>query len=326
MMISYEKEFCVNVNDLIVGVLGIPAALKQAGYPYINIQKLGDDVVWNVRTRTFPLLNVLEGVAALIVMNDGLVPQHPLVRLLIDLMKSTGLITVVAYGELRDKPKELLVARLNEFLLTFLKITETDNYFKKQVSNLSRIDRRNTESMQSYIDALFNCYSRLLVVRVDFHYRKAEYGNLTLERVTDDRDLFLRMAKRQYRSLSGLCWKLEYGRDRTFHYHMLFFFNGAEVRQDVTLGQQLGELWVSITRGDGTYYNCNADKSRYAQCYLGQINYFDYEKRAALLQANYLTKVDENIIAVQLDGKYRIFGRMELPFRTSTAGRPRIRL
>lgn len=313
----------MNVNDLIVDVLGVPAALKQAGYPYINIQKVGDDVVWNVRTRNFPLLNVLEGVAALIVMNDRLVPQHPLVRLLIDLMKSTGLVAEMAYGELRRKPKELLVARLNEFLSTLLKITETDSYFKKQVSNISRIDRRNTESMQNYIDALFNCYSRLLVVRVDFHYRKAEYENLTLERVANDRDLFLRMAKRQYRGLEGLCWKLEYGRDRTFHYHMLFFFNGAEVRQDVTFGQQLGELWVSITSGDGTYFNCNADKSRYEQCYLGQINYFDYEKRSALLQANYLTKADENIIAVQLDGKYRIFGRMEFPFRSFASGRPR---
>ena len=85
----------------------------------------------------------------------------------------------------------------------------------------------------------------------------------------------------------------------------------------------MGAFWLSITQGDGTYFNCNADKFRYEQCYLGQINYYDHQKREALLQANYLTKADENIIAVQLNGKCRIYGRMELPVRTSTAGRPR---
>ncbi len=319
----YRKESNLNVNNLIVDVLVFPAVLKQAGYPYITIKYVGDDAVWNVQSQIHPLFNVLEIIASSIIMNDDLIPQHPLIRLMFYLMKSKGLVTRIAYGELRLKPSESFVEELNDFLFTFLKITETDSCFKKQLSNLSRIDSRNTESMQNYIDALFNCYSRLLVVRVDFHYRKTEYEYLTLERVADDRDSFLRMAKRQYRNLVGLCWKLEYGKDRTFHYHMLFFFNGAEVRQDVTFGQQLGELWVSITGNVGTYFNCNADKSRYEQCYLGQINYFDYEKRGALLQANYLTKADENIIAVQLDGKYRIFGRMELPFRTSAAGRPR---
>lgn len=310
----------MNTNDLIVDALGLPAALKQAGYPYVTINA---ECQWHIRIRTIDLFNVLEEVASLIARNNYFSPQHPLVRLLVDSMKTTGLVIDILNGTLRCSPNFLFVDKLNSFLQRFLDVVETDCLFKKQLSNLSRITIRNTESMKVYIDGLFDCYSRLLVVRVDFHYRKTEYDGLTLDRVTTDREIFLRITKRQFNSLVGLCWKLEYGKDRTFHYHMLFFFNGAEVRQDVTLGQQLGELWLSITNGDGTYFNCNTDKSRYEQCYLGQINYYDHNKRAALLQASYLTKTDENIIAVQLDGKCRIYGRMERPVRTSTAGRPR---
>ena len=313
----------MNTNNLIVDALGLPAALKQAGYPYVTINAFNAECQWYIRIRTIDLFNVLEEVASLIARNNYFSPQHPLIRLLVDSMKTTGLVIDILNGALRSSPDFLFVDKLNAFLQHFLDVVETDCLFKKQLSNLSRITIRNTESMKVYIDRLFDCYSRLLVVRVDFHYRKTEYDGLTLDRVTTDREIFLRITKRQFNSLVGLCWKLEYGKDRTFHYHMLFFFNGAEVRQDVTLGQQLGELWLSITNGDGTYFNCNADKSRYEQCYLGQINYYDHNKRAALLQASYLTKTDENIIAVQLDGKCRIYGRMERPVRTSTAGRPR---
>lgn len=313
----------MNENDLVLDILKLPAALKQVGYPYVVVQSVGGDIRWSVRAGNCRLFDVLDVTVSLIIRHDDLMPQHPLIRLFIDLMKSTNLVVMIFSGEYRIKPNESFADELNSFLYRFLEITETDFRFKKQLLNLSRITTRNTESMQNYIDGLFNRFSRLLVVRVDFHYRETLCDGLTLERVIDDRESFLRAAKRQYLSLEGLCWKLEYGKDRTFHYHMLFFFNGADVRQDVTLGRQLGELWLSTTKGEGTYFNCNADKLKYLQCYLGQINYFDHEKRVALLQANYLTKTDENIIAVQLDGKCRIYGRMELPARTSAAGRPR---
>ena len=67
------------------------------------------------------------------------------------------------------------------------------------------------------------------------------------------------------------------------------------------------------------------DKSKYDECYLGQINYYDTDKRAALIHVSYLTKVDESIIAVQLNDKARIFGKMTLPKHASAAGRPRQR-
>ena len=122
--------------------------------------------------------------------NNYFSPQHPLIRLLVDSMKTTGLVIDILNGALRCSPNFLFVDKLNAFLQQFLDVVETDCLFKKQLSNLSRITIRNTESMKVYIDGLFDCYSRLLVVRVDFHYRKTEYDGLTLDRVTTDRETF----------------------------------------------------------------------------------------------------------------------------------------
>ena len=313
----------VNINHFVVDILRLPDVLKMARYPYVSMGANGQSFCWYLNVNGFDLFGVLENTASLMDRYELLMPQHPLVKKFFGLIKETSLVMKVMNGELRKEPYAILVDELNSFVYGFLDISDTDCHLRKQLSNLSRMSSRNTDSMQTYINNLFNYYSRLLVVRVDFHYRKTEYDGLTLDRVTTDRELFLRIVKLQFTSLVGLCWKLEYGNERSFHYHILFFFNGAEVRQDITLGQQLGAFWLSITQGDGTYFNCNADKFRYEQCYLGQINYYDHQKREALLQANYLTKADENIIAVQLNGKCRIYGRMELPVRTSTAGRPR---
>ena len=44
--------------------------------------------------------------------------------------------------------------------------------------------------------------------------------------------------------------KLEYGVDRRWHYHVVFFYDGQKVKNDYLLAQALGEYWVgTITRG-----------------------------------------------------------------------------
>jgi len=40
----------------------------------------------------------------------------------------------------------------------------------------------------------------------------------------------------------GYAWKLEWQPKKCFHYHMLFFFDGHQCRDDTTLAQQIGEL------------------------------------------------------------------------------------
>ena len=67
----------MNTNNLIVDALGLPAALKQAGYPYVTINAFNAECQWYIRIRTIDLFHVLEEVASLIARNNYFSPQHP---------------------------------------------------------------------------------------------------------------------------------------------------------------------------------------------------------------------------------------------------------
>lgn len=309
-------------NKLLIKVLDLPEKLNLVGYPYLGMTTQTNSLRWNSYLGSYPIFDLLEEVAKQIKMNQITKAQHPTIQLLVELMMCDFLVWELASGVFKSAPRQAFLNALNEFLDRFRLISNSKK-FKKQLLNLRRVESRNKDSMRGYIDQLFNCHSRLLVVRVDFHYRETMAGTVTLEQAIQDRELFLCEVKKNFGDLIGLCWKLEHGRRRAFHYHMVFFFNGANVRQDIILGKCLGEQWIDITHSQGTYYNCNANKDSYKESYLGPVNYDDDEKRHAMRYLEYLVKQDEEVIALQLRGCARTFGRMEPPKRTTRAGRPR---
>jgi hypothetical protein len=124
----------------------------------------------------------------------------------------------------------------------------------------------------------------------------------------------------------GYCWKLEYGGEKGFHYHMIFFYDGSKVQQDTNIARMIGEYWMNvITQGKGLYYNCNADKGKYERCGIGTINHYDTELIENLkLAAQYLAKPDDylrdNASNIEVD---RTFGRGVMREKTENRGRPR---
>ncbi|KAA8562806.1 hypothetical protein FX985_02872 [Pseudomonas extremaustralis] len=62
---------------------------------------------------------------------------------------------------------------------------------------------------------------------------------------------------------TGYICRVEQGERGGYHIHAAFFFNGAMVRGDIYKAQQIGVLWEQITRGRGSYNNCNQDKTQY---------------------------------------------------------------
>ena len=115
------------------------------------------------------------------------------------------------------------------------------------------------------------------------------------------------------RYVLGTVWKLEYGPQRKFHYHVLFFLNGKHAQQDVNIARAFGEYWkTTITEGKGIYYNCNAHKERYEKCGLGKVRRDDTAAQEGLLEAvKYMTKIDACARLV-LPGNARTFGRGEV--------------
>lgn len=195
---------------------------------------------------------------------------------------------------------------------------------------------KNHHSLMAYIDNLFRRHSRLLVLRVDLGYRKDIDNSLLSEleiyekywqAKVDREHLFGNMrTNKLFDHMVGYVWKLEYGIDKGFHYHMMFFFDGSKVRQDINIARMIGEYWVTvITHYRGLYYNCNARKEEdYASyCGIGMINYYDAELIENLkMAASYLIKPDD-FTKMKVPNIERTFGKKQIPDKVTDSGRPR---
>lgn len=243
-----------------------------------------------------------------------------------------------------------------DFLIALKKGLDSDS-FKKEIAQQGKYASEYKKEVRNYINGLFDYRSRLLVIRIDLSYRKGllvtphnEYGffkRLTIKRdmnkpfvrpvqklkflkdwsleVQRHRDMLIKQLKKQYlKGFIGYMWKLEYTEIKSFHYHMMFFLDGSKHREDITIAQNIGELWVNeITQEDGVYWNCNAYKNKYRKLGVGMISNDDAVLRENVLDtALYLVKKDYLIRSVMFNAKNRAFGKGQIPEK-SKSGRPR---
>ncbi len=207
------------------------------------------------------------------------------------------------------------------------------------LNNQQSLITKNYQSMVNYIDNLFSRYARLLVIRIDLAYRKdvdthflndEEIYQKYLQAKIDREHLFRNMRSNSiFNHMIGYIWRLEYGEDKGFHYHFIFFFDGSQVREDISIGRLIGEYWVNvITQGRGLYYNCNAHKDEYKYCGIGMINWNNFELIANLKRAaEYLNKPDDYMTTYMQNMEIgKTFSRGTVRERTETRGRPRIRI
>ncbi|HBO3902607.1 YagK/YfjJ domain-containing protein [Pseudomonas aeruginosa] len=195
--------------------------------------------------------------------------------------------------------------------------------FQSKLNRYHRSGNKNLNGVNKYIDALFGVYSRLLVLRVDLSYRK-EFSDVSLERAIEDRERLFCNARSNkiFSEMVGYIWKLEHGMEKGFHFHVMFFYDGSKVREDITRAQRIGEYWKrAITGSRGIYYNCNASKSRYKYCGIGMIKHDDaltieWLRKAAV----YLTKSD---LYMKIKTTRRGMGRGKVPPKNLGLGRPR---
>lgn len=163
-------------------------------------------------------------------------------------------------------------------------------------------------SMRALVEWAFSQYSRVLVVRVDFGYKKICPG-ISYEQVWQDMRRYLRSMRdcALFDNLVGMAWKLEYA--SSFHYHTLWFFNGHEHQQHAYIADQLGERWGRLTEKRGIAHNCNQDIRKYRNIGIGMIHRDDETARQNLLQvAMYLCKEDGQAKKMVPAG-HRTFGR-----------------
>ena len=216
-----------------------------------------------------------------------------------------------------------------------IRLRANSKEFKTMVFNTLRMVKQNEKSLMSYINQLFEHHSKLLVLRIDFGYHKNNQSNRLpiedieqhyLQACTDFKHLLdNRRSNKLFEHLLGYVWKLEFSAKKGFHFHTLFFFNGANVRQDITLAQRIGDYWKkTITNNNGLYFNCNAQKDEYKFCGIGMIEYSNTELRTNLEQyvCQYLIKPDYH---AKLNAPFirRTFGKGEITKVKDPRGRPR---
>jgi hypothetical protein len=201
--------------------------------------------------------------------------------------------------------------------------------FKRKVYARTEVIEKGLASAKKYLNDLYERYSRLLVLRIDFGFRTetpTAPHPVTLQEAQEHLARFMnnRRGKTLYANMVGYIWRLEYGREKGYHYHLFFFFDGAKVCRDDYIGNKIGSDWIKITDGKGIFYNCNAHKRKYKRLGIGMISHDDLEMRTTLLAVlRYMYKEDQTLREKYVE-KTHGWGRGITPRGTkSAAGRPR---
>lgn len=199
--------------------------------------------------------------------------------------------------------------------------------FKRLVDAREYNSLRNFNSAVAYVNGLFDRFSRLEAIRIDFGYRHPIAHTITAEDAKADIEHFLnnrRGNKRIFAACVGYILKLEEGPEKGIHFHIVFFYDGAKVFKDGYIALQISQYWQELTEGRGTYYNCNASKNKYKRLGIGTISHNDEVKRNNLLLAiKYLCKKEQYLRSTKLGSTCRVFSKGVLPREKSSAGRPR---
>lgn len=254
-------------------------------------------------------------------------PNHRLSPYIKIYFEQVGKLSIERQINDRDWGRYSSVNKANfEFLNALVQAIRSDaraKSFKKLRDGFRRRAAKNRRSLRLYANKMFEVYSRILVLRIDFGYRHDVYAgtricfqsNMAVSRVVTDRNKLIEDIKKRYKnSFIGYVWKLEYGLRKGFHYHFVLMLDGSKVREDITIAKDIGEYWrICVTKGEGLYFNCNASVARYRKCGIGMVSHFDQIKRDGLDAAmKYLTKPDFYIQA-SLPSRARTLGKGVMP-------------
>lgn len=121
-----------------------------------------------------------------------------------------------------------------------------------------------------YERALFEDCSRLVIIRLDVGYVQGMGTTMELQTALDDVDHLINNMRHNalFKNKKGYIAKLEYGIEKGLHWHLILFFDGSlrNGRSHAFLTEQIGKYWSErITKGRGTYWNCNAREKSFNQ-------------------------------------------------------------
>ena len=230
-------------------------------------------------------------------------------------------------------PQECLYPEVNGLLGIFLIELRQLLLSRTHQTRLWRNKKESEDNYQNYceyVNGLFACYSRLVVLRLDFSYQQAFASSVTFEQAQAHLKQLLNNTRHNdlFNGLEGYIAKIEYGLEKQIHIHSLLFFNGHKRQgsSDINSAEDIGEYWKNtVTQGTGYYWNCNDKKRRYRYVGIGLIDARDMEKRNNLLiVVRYLCKKDTQLIKPRDKPQAKTLFKGDLRNHNPNRGRPRL--
>ena len=231
-----------------------------------------------------------------------------------------------------------------ELFNDFIDLIRTESrtvQYRKRVSRANEKVAKRWRRSKLLVDALFEYRSsRLLVLRLDFGYRREIAKDITAAVAKADLDHFLNNRRgnpKLFRGWLSYIRKMEFAPQKGIHFHLIIFFNGVLRHKDAYLAQKIGEYWEKVTEMRGRYWNCNDSKHEYKRRGIGLIEHDDETKRNILLDdvVMYLAKTEQHVRSSILgssvgnesddhDETHKLFVLGAIPHkRRSVSGRPR---
>lgn len=134
---------------------------------------------------------------------------------------------------------------------------------KRFINRHKRQRRRNFETLKDNFEGLLDQHCKLLLVRVDVSY--LSHANKDIRHFDADLTTFRRLIHlRQdcFEHVLDYSWAIEQGRNKGYHCHFLFLYNGSKHMRDAYYAKEVGEAWRDITHDDGCYFSCNRKRHK----------------------------------------------------------------
>lgn len=150
------------------------------------------------------------------------------------------------------------------------------------------------KSLHRQQSALFERYSKILMIRTDFHWSdntdRFHYGD-EHQFSRDMSILMLRLS--EYPGVIGYAWVLEESLSGKLHAHAAIYVNGQRHCKKWGFQDVTEALWREVTDREGYCYHC-PDKKDYRYSIRRPVSFDDVKSRKAMRYVvNYFTKTEQ---------------------------------
>lgn len=170
--------------------------------------------------------------------------------------------------------------------------------------------------INEHLDEMFNRYSRILAVRIDFGWRKnsVRYQKQSIDVMAKDMHRLINEIKAN-KSITGYYWVIECSSDKGLHVHAVFYLNGQKHNNPYMLVRMIGDEWAACTDNEGYFHHCKNKREFVASVerVVDHRNPEDINNLRYII--SYLAKNSQKGIGVYVD-------KNNIPLR-SNRGRPR---